>query len=44
MRIWHAWALLWALGVLLIAAAVGLTVTAGYVLYRIAEILTVPGG
>lgn len=44
MKLWHVWALLWALGVLALAAAAGLILTAGYVVYRLAEILTVRGG
>lgn len=43
MRLRHAGALLLALGVLAVAAAAALTMTAGYVVYRLAEILTFGG-
>lgn len=44
MRLWHVWLLLLVVSWLLVAAAVYVTAQAGYVVLRLASILTLNGG
>lgn len=43
MKLWHAGVLLLAAGVLAVATATALAITAGYIVYRLAQILTYGG-